>query len=110
MDAGEFVALWKAEKNAYLVQLQGEESAAAAQLRALNLSAEQQPKLWAALDTILSDMLYTVLLGLDGAGSLGGVQHTYAIHDEDGTLISDCGDIEAEAWDQFHGNGGSVAD
>ena len=28
MDASEFVALWKAEKNAYLVQLQGNESAA----------------------------------------------------------------------------------
>lgn len=110
MDASEFVALWKAEKNAYLAQLQGNESAAAAQLRALNLNAAQQAKLWPALDTVLTDLLYTVLLGLDGAGSLGGVQHTYAIHDEDGTLISVCGDIEAEAFEQFHGDGAGARD
>lgn len=35
--------------------------------------------------------------------AIGGVQHTYKIVNEHGNVISTCGDIEAEAFEQFHG-------
>ncbi|KWT68142.1 hypothetical protein APV28_3336 [Comamonas testosteroni] len=46
--------------------------------------------------------MYTLLLGLDGAASIGGEQQTYTLHDEDGNLISDGGELEAAAWEAFH--------
>jgi len=52
---------------------------------------------------ILTDTFYTLLLGLDGEASIGGVQSSYKIHDKNGNEISSAGDIEAEAWEQFHG-------
>ena len=59
-------------------------------------------QLWGALDAALTDILYTLLLGLDGSAQLGGVQETFRIYDEAGSLISDCGDLEAAAYEQFH--------
>jgi hypothetical protein len=58
--------------------------------------------LWAALDTALIDVLYTLLLGLDGSAQIGGVQEVFQIRDEAGNLISNCGEIEAAAYEQFH--------
>jgi hypothetical protein len=50
---------------------------------------------------VLTDTFYTLLLGLDGSASIGGIQQTYKIYGEDGKLISDCGEIEAEAAEAF---------
>ena len=58
---------------------------------------------WAALDGVLRDAFYTLLSGLDGAGAIGDVQHAYCLHAEDGAPIGECGDIEAAAWECFHG-------
>jgi hypothetical protein len=43
-----------------------------------------------------------LLLGLDGAVSIGGVQHSYRVLDEDGDLICGDGRVEAEAYAQLH--------
>jgi len=40
----------------------------------------------------------------DVGTSLGGVQQTYKIYDEQDALISDCGDIESAAWNAFQGD------
>ena len=55
------------------------------------------------IDTLLTDVFYSVLLGLDGESSIGNIQHTYKILDEKGNLISDCGELEASAYEYFHG-------
>ena len=71
-------------------------------IKSLNLSADQTSTLRHAFDSCLTDTLYTVLLGLDGSTGIGGMQHTFKIYDEDNNLLSDCGDLEAEAYKQFH--------
>ena len=48
-------------------------------------------------------MFFTAfLLGLDGENSIGNTQHTYKIYDEEGNLISNCGELEASAYEYFH--------
>lgn len=102
MDAREFASRWKRETDSYLAKLQAGEVRAGQQFLDLGLSEEQQLQLWGALDAALTDILYTLLLGLDGSAQLGGVQETFRIYDEAGSLISDCGDLEAAAYEQFH--------
>lgn len=101
MDVRQFVTCWKTEKNSYLSAIRSGENAAGCQLKELGLSAEQSEKLWAALDTALTDVFYTLLLGLDGCAQIGGVQETFQIRDEAGNLISEYGGLEAEAYEQF---------
>ena len=55
------------------------------------------------IDTLLTDIFYSILLGLDGERSIGNIQQTYKIYDEEGNLISDCGELEASAYEYFHG-------
>jgi len=54
------------------------------------------------IDTLLTDVFYSVLLGLDGENSIGDTQQIYKIYDEEGNLISDCGELEASAYEYFH--------
>ncbi len=101
MDAREFVARWKREKESYLAFVQSGDGLAGKQFAALGLPPDQQAQLWAALDTALTDVFYTLLLGLDGCAQIGGVQETFRIHDEAGNVISESGDLETEAYEQF---------
>ena len=66
------------------------------------LSNSQQEQLKDVIDTLLTDVFYSVLLGLDGEHSIGNIQQTYKIYDEDNNLISDCGELEASAYEYFH--------
>lgn len=103
MNAKTLVASWIAEKQHYLQSLQAPQtSSAAAQLRALALSAEQQAQVLALLDCALSDQLYTLLLGLDGAASVGGLQHDFALYNDAGQALTGSGELEAEAYAQLH--------
>ena len=70
----------------------------------LNLSPAKKAQCRAILDNILTDAFYTVLLALDGAASLGGKQETYSLRDERGRELTG-GDLEAHAWECFHGPG-----
>jgi len=54
------------------------------------------------IDTLLTDVFYSLLLGLDGESSIGNTQQTYKIYDEEGNLISDCGELEISAYEYFH--------
>jgi hypothetical protein len=75
---------------------------ATCQLHEFGLSKEQERKLWVALDNTLTDVFYTLLLGLGGCAQIGGEQQTFQIRDEAGNLISQDGDLESEAYEQFY--------
>ena len=73
-----------------------------AKIKEMGLSNTQQEQLKDVIDTLLTDVFYSVLLGLDGESSIGNTQHTYKIHDEEGNLISHCGELEASAYEYFY--------
>ena len=72
-------------------------------LKKLNLTQEQKSALPEFLDIMLTDVLYTVLLGLDGAAQIGEKQVVYSLLDEEGNKIcGEMGEVEAFAYDYFH--------
>ena len=71
----------------------------------LNLESEQVDKLKNIIDCVITDTMYTILLGLDGCASIGGIQNDYKLYDENGHLLAgDCGELEAAAYEVFHEN------
>jgi hypothetical protein len=80
------------------------DSAVGAQIASLCLSPSQQATLKEILDGALNDALYTVLLGLDGEASIGGVQEAYELYDESGNLLTG-GEIEGWAGERFNDGG-----
>ena len=78
------------------------QSAVNAKIKEMALDSTQQEQLKIVIDTLLTDVFYTILLGLDGESSIGNTQQTYKIFDEDNNLISNCGELEASAYEYFH--------
>jgi hypothetical protein len=70
----------------------------------LNLEEEETEKTRNIVSTLLTDVFYTILLGLDGEANIGGNQQDYKIYDSEDNLISDCGELEAEAYEYFQEN------
>lgn len=101
MDASQFVSCWKAEKDSYLASLRNGGLLASEQIVNLDLSGSQSEELHDLLDTVLTGVMYTLLLSLDGAAQIGGMQHSFEIRDEDGNVISPSGELESEAFKQF---------
>lgn len=108
MDAKEFAARWKSEKDSTLRLLREGQGLAAQRIREIGFSTDQQAKLWAAMDVALTDVFYTLLLGLDGGAGIGGIQEAYTIRDEQGNTLAGNGELEAAAYEQFHGLGSRV--
>ncbi len=77
-------------------------SAVNTKIKEMALDSTQQEQLKEVIDSLLTDVFYTVLLGLDGESSIGNIQQTYKIYDQDDNLISDCGELEASAYEYFH--------
>ena len=77
-------------------------SAVNVKIKEMALDSTQQEQLKDVIDTLLTDVVYSGLLGLDGEHSIGNIQQTYRIYDEDNNLISDCGELEASAYEYFH--------
>ena len=105
MTPEEFVQCFRREKDdliaTYFDSSSG--SSVAAQLAGLDCSPEQISAIRGILDTVLTDTLYAVLLGLDGCASLGGVQQSYHIRDESGAVVcSGDGTVEGLAYSAFH--------
>jgi len=71
------------------------------QIASLNLDKEQTEKFKNIISGLLTDTFYTILLGLDGAGSIGNNQTDYKIQDEDDNELSG-GEIEGFAYEYFH--------
>jgi hypothetical protein len=70
-------------------------------IESLDLTAKQKEILIKAIDGALTDGFYTLLLGLDGAASIGEKQEMYKLTDEQGNELTG-GEIEAFAWEYFH--------
>lgn len=71
----------------------------------LNTDDENKEKVRSLISNLLTDTFYTILTGLDGCTDIGGSQQeTYKIYNENGDIISKCGELEAEAYEYFHGN------
>lgn len=106
MDGTEFVGHWNALRlelaDTFMNPASGTE--VAARIAALGLNAEQSGQMKAILDALLRDTMYTLLLGLDGAASLGQCQQQFTVLDEGGHAIDS---IESAAWECFHGGTGA---
>ena len=77
-------------------------SAVNTKIKEMALSSSQKEQLEEVIDLLLNDVFYNILLGLDGESSIGNIQQTYKIYDQDDNLISDCGELEASAYEYFH--------
>ena len=77
-------------------------SAVNAKIKEMALSSTQQEQLKDVIDTLLTDVFYSILLGLDGECPIGNIQQVYSLYDDEGNLISNCGELEASAYQYFH--------
>ncbi|MCC9044037.1 hypothetical protein LNQ81_15275 [Myroides sp. M-43] len=101
MTAEEFVKGFYKEKQ-YLLKdylTDNSKTKVAHLIKSLNLNENQTNIMREIIDATLTDVLYTVLLGLDGEAVIGDNQSMYEIKDEDGNIIS--GNIESYAYQYF---------
>jgi len=69
-------------------------------IKSLNLDDKGNERIRQIINGILTDTLYTILLGIDGATIIGENQELYKLLDEEGKEITG-GEIEVEAWEYF---------
>jgi len=104
MNAKEFVRNVYQDKE-YMVNLYfdaGSETAVGQLINSLEINTEQKTKLRAIIDGALTDAYYSLLLGLDGCASIGGLEQTdFQLFDEEGNELTG-GEIEAYASEFFH--------
>jgi hypothetical protein len=103
----EFVEEFYLLKQSYIASMSQPASQASTLLQKMKLSEAQQALVAELLDTATADILYTVLLGLDGAAQIGAKQVNYTVLDEYGNSICGDGEIEALAYKRFHNRTGS---
>lgn len=102
MTSRDFALLCKAEKESLLNTYFGAtDTAAGVLIHEMGLAPAQMTLMRQVVDTILTDAMYALLLGLDGAASIGGSQQPYQLRDEQGNLLTG-GELESEAWHAFH--------
>ena len=104
MKPKEFVELFYNDKTEYLQTCLNENSGlfVSGKMKSLNLNDEQKEVMAEIVDGMLTDVYYSILLGIDGCASIGRYQYTYKLYDEDGNLITDGGELEGDAWEFFH--------
>ena len=102
MNTEEFVKAFYREKQDFLTLYLSEnpESEVGQLIKKLNLTGQQTEIMKRIIDGILTDTFYTILLGLDGCASIGGIQEMYELKDENGNQLS--GEIESSAYEYFH--------
>ena len=109
MKAEEFVKNFYLEKQNILEQTFNNKTEfqnyVSSKIQDLNLNEIQTEQLKNIVDSLLTDTFYTFLLALDGSANIGNnMQEIFKIYDEENNLISDCGEIEANAYEYFHDN------
>lgn len=72
-------------------------------ISSLNLDQEKTERLRQILNGALRDVMYSILLGLDGEANIGGWQELLKITDQEGNELTG-GEIESFAWEYFHNN------
>lgn len=104
MDAKEFVLLVRDERDSLLASYTAPvpTTLVGKLIQEAGLTPSQREQVVAAIDQALTDAFYTLLLGLDGSASIGGVQQGYRIQDEAGSTISrGDGELEELAFEAF---------
>ena len=103
MTGKDFAKLCYEEKKSILNSYFANEAQSAVSLiiNRLIASGASKEELYKLVDTVMTDSFYTLLLGLDGACSLGNEQVTYKLYDEDGNFLNPCGEIEENAYNYF---------
>ncbi|MCL2234779.1 MAG: hypothetical protein FWC11_05230 [Firmicutes bacterium] len=102
-NAEEFASLFKKQKDEdFQFVFSGQYADMNSLLKKLKLNHNQNEVLKEIINLLLTDTYYGILLGFDGAANIGGVQQTYKVYNEQGNLISNCGELEAAAWEYFH--------
>lgn len=102
MNTKEFVKSFHIEKQDFLKEYLSEnpESEVGHLIQSLNLTGEQKGIMEKIINGMLTDVFYTILLGLDGCAPIGGIQEMYDLKDEEGNQLS--GEIEGYAHEYFH--------
>ena len=103
MTGEEFVKLCYEEKEAILHEYFNRESNTEVTdiIRRMILSGVSENDLYELINQVMTESFYTLLLGLDGAASIGGKQLTYQLYDENHVLLNECGEIEESAYSYF---------
>jgi hypothetical protein len=104
MDAETFAFACRRERDSMLALYSDASTATevSGKLASANLSGAQKAIVLDAIGTILTDVFYSIILALDGASSLGGLQQNYRLLDEQGETISQGnGALEAAAFKAF---------
>ena len=103
MTGKEFVKLCYDEKESILHEYFdiNSQSIVAKKLQDLMKSGVSKEDLFDIVNSVLTENYYNLLLGLDGAASLGGEQISYQLYDEKGNLLNECGEIEESAYNYF---------
>ena len=101
MNTEELVKAFYTEKQDFLKEYLSEnsETEVGQLIKSLNLTDEQNVIMEKVMNSTLTDVFYTILLGIDGSASIGGVQETYELKDENGNLLN--GEIEGYAYEYF---------
>jgi hypothetical protein len=101
MTTEEFVKGFYKEKQDFLKEYLSDDSKTEVRelIKTLKLTDDQSEILKKVLDSSFTDILYKILLGLDGCSSIGGTQEIYELKDEDGNQLS--GEIEGHAYEYF---------
>ena len=102
MSTEEFVKAFYTEKQNFLKEYISEnsETEVGELIKSLNLTDQQNEIMKKVWDSSFTDIFYTILLGLDGCASIGGIQEMYDLKDENGNQLS--GEIEGFAYEYFH--------
>ena len=103
MTGKEFVKLCHDEKENILASYFADdgESEVSIIIKRLTQAGVSKDELYRLVDTVMTDSYYTLLLGIDGACSLGNTQETYKLLDENGKHLNPCGEIEDNAYSFF---------
>jgi len=103
MNAKEFVELFYTEKDNMIKQYfnNSKDTEVGLKIDSLGLTTEQMKIMQSIIDTALTDTMYTILLGLDGEASIGNVQETYKLCDNNEHELTNSGEIEQYAYEYF---------
>lgn len=102
MNTKEFVEAFYKEKQSLLTDYLSDnpKSEVGQLIKTLNLTDQQTEIMRRIMNGTLTDSFYTILLGLDGSASIGGIQELYELKDENGNQLN--GEIEGYAYEYFH--------
>lgn len=103
MNSKEFVELFYKEKNnllkIYFDSL--EDTEVGLNIKRLKLEEDEIETMKSIIDNVITDTMYTILLGLDGSASIGDLQQMYELYDENGCNLTISGEIEEYAYEYF---------